>query len=318
MEQADGVGGTTANVERAASHLVDPLPGRHVGLHRIGDVEDVPHLTAVAIESYGLAGEGADQEVRNPALIFGAHLARAVDAAHPKNAGRQTKAASVVDDILIRRPLRAAVRGVEIERPPLVHTAQTESGVGGLVSPVNQVEVDIGEIAVDLVGAGEDQGCTCATATQRLEQVQGAADVDLEVLDRIREAGGDRDLTGQVEDHGCAAHRVGDSPCVAYVGGHAPHASRMPRLQPGEVSFDSRPGQGVEDEHLMAIRGQAVREVAADEARTSGDQDMATLHATSPRISSSRRASRMRSSLSCRATQSASSAKPSPKSLRAS
>ncbi len=49
----------------------------------------------------GSPRERADQEVRDPALVLGAHLARPVDAAHPHHRGRHAEAAGVVEHVLV-------------------------------------------------------------------------------------------------------------------------------------------------------------------------------------------------------------------------
>jgi hypothetical protein len=253
--------------------------------------------------------------VRHPALVLGAHLPGSVDAAHPQHAGGQVEAAGVVQDVLVRRALGAAVRGVEIQPPALVHAVEADRRVAGQVAVVDDLQRHVGQVAIDLVGAGEDQRRAAALAAKGFQHVDRAADVDLEVGDRIGQAGGHRHLGGQVEyGHGVAdgaVHGLG----VANVADLGADPAGMARLQPGQVAIDARPGQGVEDDDVMAVGGQAIGQVGADEPGAAGDQDgtRCGAHATRPRISSSLRASTTRSSLSWRATHSASSASPSPK-----
>ena len=74
-----------------------PAMRAHVGLRQqervdqIVDEQHVAHLQAVAVERDRLAVERLDQEVRDPALILGAELVRAVDAAHAEHGRRQPK-----------------------------------------------------------------------------------------------------------------------------------------------------------------------------------------------------------------------------------
>src|SRR5918993_691772 len=116
-----------------------------------------------------------------------------------------------------------------------------------------------------------------------------------------------------MEDTGRVARRLGHRLLVADVG-NPRLQRRVARLQPGKIPLHARTGQGVEDKDVPALSGKTVGKVGADEAGAAGDQDRRRPHATNPRISSSLRASWTRSSASWRATHSASSAKPSPKS----
>ena len=129
-----------------------------IGLDRVGDVEDVAHLAAVAVDRDRLAVERADQEMRDPALVLGSHLARAVDAAHAHHAGRHAEAARVVEHVLIGGALRAAVGRVEVERAVLADALRADARIARHVGVVGLVERDVGEVAVDLVGAAKSSG----------------------------------------------------------------------------------------------------------------------------------------------------------------
>ena len=54
-------------------------------VHEILDEEEVADLLAVAVERDGPALPRLDEEVRDPALVLRAELARSVDAAHPEH-----------------------------------------------------------------------------------------------------------------------------------------------------------------------------------------------------------------------------------------
>jgi hypothetical protein len=66
--------------------------------------------------------------VRDPALILVAELMGSEDAAHAKDRSRQAKDARVVQDVLIRRALRTAVRAVKVESAVLVDAGAHEQG----------------------------------------------------------------------------------------------------------------------------------------------------------------------------------------------
>lgn len=88
----------------------------------------------------------------------------------------------------------------------------------------------------------------------------------------------------------------GEPGAVADVGDVADHQRTVRVAQPFEVGRDAGPGERIVDVHAMALAAEPVDEVAADEAGAAGDEDgtgvvRAAAHATSPRASSSRRAS---------------------------
>src|SRR4051812_43197340 len=151
LAETDRIGGAAPEIEGAPGDTVDPLPRAEIGLDGVGDVEHVADLVTVAVERDRLAFERADQEVRDPALTLGAHLAMAVDAAHPQHGGGDAEAARVIEDILVGRPLRTAIRRVEVERPILSYSVCADRRVGGDIGLSLSDEFEIGEVAVDLV-----------------------------------------------------------------------------------------------------------------------------------------------------------------------
>jgi hypothetical protein len=105
LQQAHRVRRPAAEIERAAGDVADPPEGVHVGVDGVVDEQDVAHLPAVAVDGDRFARQGADQEVGDPSLVLGAHLMRAVDAAHPQHAGGHTEAARIVEHVLVGRAL---------------------------------------------------------------------------------------------------------------------------------------------------------------------------------------------------------------------
>jgi hypothetical protein len=55
------------------------------------------------------------------------------------------------------------------------------------------------------------------------------------------------------------------------------HPRAVISLKPIKILFDARPRQIIEDHNLLAVRKEAVGEIAADEAAASGDGDRARL-----------------------------------------
>jgi hypothetical protein len=62
--------------------------GQEQSIHEIVDKENIAHLEAIAIERDWCAGQGAHEEMRHPALIFGATLMGSINAAHTEDHSR--------------------------------------------------------------------------------------------------------------------------------------------------------------------------------------------------------------------------------------
>src|SRR5437660_6917983 len=71
LEQADGVCRSTTEVECAALHPIDALERTHVGVDRVGDVEDVAHLPSAGVNRDRRVLERAGEKMRDPALVLG-------------------------------------------------------------------------------------------------------------------------------------------------------------------------------------------------------------------------------------------------------
>ena len=136
---------------------VDVLQNRAIGRHGIADVQYVADLASVPVDRDRLIAERADQEVRDPALVFGAELARPVDAALAQDGGAQTEGMGVVEDVLVGGSFRTAVRGAERKRAGLVDAAIADPRVHRDGAVQRLLHLQISQGAVDFVGAGEDK-----------------------------------------------------------------------------------------------------------------------------------------------------------------
>src|SRR5512138_2307500 len=96
-------------------------------------MEQVPHLTAVAVDSDRQAGQRAADEMGNPALVLGPELVRAVDAAHPEHDRGQAEAAGVLAHILVGTAFGAPVGTGEVELVRFVD-ASARDRLRGLVA----------------------------------------------------------------------------------------------------------------------------------------------------------------------------------------
>ena len=69
--------------------------------------------------------------MRDPALILGAVLMRAVDAAHAEHGSREPVAARIIEHVLVGGAFRAAIRAVELQRPGLGDAGARASAPAG-------------------------------------------------------------------------------------------------------------------------------------------------------------------------------------------
>src|SRR5882672_12032426 len=130
-------------------------------------------------------------EMRDPALVLGSVLVRAVDAALAQDDGSHSKAAGVVAHVLVGGALAAAVRAVEVDRLALF--------TGNVVSI---------ELSVHLIRRCENKRRQRIVKARGLEEIESAARVDVEVGGWVDERSGDRDLAREVEDRVLALHVV--------------------------------------------------------------------------------------------------------------
>ncbi len=131
------------------------------------------------------------------------------------------------------------------------------------------------ELPVDLVGGREHEGRFRVVLAGRLEEVQRAASVDLEVGFGVDQGGGDRHLGGEVQDRVLALDVFGQDAGVSDVLFDEGGARRMLGDQPPEVPFGAAAAQVVEDGHVPASLDEVHRRVDSEESRAAGDEDSA-------------------------------------------
>ena len=196
----------------------------------------------------------------DPALVLSPVLVGSVDAALSQDHGVHVEAARVVAHVLVGRALAAAVRAVEVEKLRLLARS-----------------VVVVELAVDLVGRGVDDRRVAVVHAHRLEHIEGAARVDVEIGVWIDERSRHRHLRREVK------HRV----LVRYVpgnGGGVPdvlldegRAVGVAREQPLQIPLRSRAAEVVEQRDLPAFLDQVRRGVDAEKTCAAGDQDPAAV-----------------------------------------
>src|SRR5690606_11445562 len=150
LVDADCIGGATAKIEGAPTHPVDAVQYGPIGCDCVVDEEDVADLLAVAVNRDRFTLQCGDEEMRDPALVFGAELARTVDAAHAEHRGGQPKRGGIVENVLIGHALGAAVRRAEIEATIFADAMPAHIAVLWLVAVAVLRNGEIPQIAVDL------------------------------------------------------------------------------------------------------------------------------------------------------------------------
>jgi hypothetical protein len=204
---------------------------------------------------------------------------------------------------LVGRALGAAIGSVEIERTFLADARAADRRIMRNISIIRFIKRDIRQIAIYLVGRGEDEGNRRVSTAQRVEQIQCPADIDLEILARIDEARRHGHLGRHMKNCLSLAGRLGHSLLVAHVADNNGNLVGMPLPEPFEIALDAWTDKLIENENVMTFAGEAIRKIGADETGAAGHENRTTakncrctrvsisLHATRPRASSSLRAS---------------------------
>src|SRR5690606_14867633 len=92
----EGAGGAAADVVDLPGSAVDVAGGGLEGARQVVHIQNVAHLLAVAVDGEGLARRGADGQEGDPALVFDAELAGAIDGALAEDDGGQPVDAVIV------------------------------------------------------------------------------------------------------------------------------------------------------------------------------------------------------------------------------
>jgi hypothetical protein len=327
LDQLDEAGGSfrpAADVERVAGERVHLRLREQHRIDEIADVQDVADLQSVAVYRDRLILDGANEKVRDPALILGAELVRTVNAAHSEDDRRQPEGARVVEDVLVRGALRTAIRAVKIDRARFADARHPRVGVRWDVTAFVGHELHVFQVAVHLVRRREQERWRFGQRAQRLQEVQRAAGVHHEIEYGIGEARRDGHLRGEVIDLRHAVDRARHGGAIADVAVHDVHAAGKRVAQPAKVRVDAGAREVVEHADGAAAFEQPCGDVGADEPgatrherRLTGGQPPAGAapHTVNPRMLSSALASATRSNASWPLNQLASSSSPASNSM---
>src|SRR5436190_3825608 len=155
-----------------------------------------------------------------PSLILGAKLPRSVDAAHPQYGRVHPVNARVVPHVLVGGTLGASVGTIKVQRN-IFRDATGETSIYRNMTVSNLLDVAVlHQATVDLVSGCEDHRSRMIMDPDRLQHIQGAAGIDLEIIDRLLQTAGNRNLSGKVQYCSGAAHRLDHRNRVANIAHH--------------------------------------------------------------------------------------------------
>src|SRR5438067_5787431 len=125
-----------------------------------------------------------------PSLILGTKLPWSVDAAHPQHGRVHPVNARVVSHILIGGTLRASVGAIKVQRNIFRHAAG-ETSIYRNMTVSNLLDLAVlHQTAVNLVSGCEDHWSRRIMDPDRLQHIQGAAGIDLEIIDGLLQTAG--------------------------------------------------------------------------------------------------------------------------------
>src|SRR5947199_3750078 len=155
-----------------------------------------------------------------PSLILGTKLPWSVDAAHPQHGRVHPVNARIVPHVLVGGTLRASVGAIKVQRNIFRH-ATGEMSIYWNMTVSNLLDVAVlHQATVDLVSRCEDHRSRMIMDPDRLQHIQGTPGVDLEIVDRLLQTAGNRNLSGEVQYRSRAAHRLDHRNRVANIAHH--------------------------------------------------------------------------------------------------
>ena len=250
-----GVGRAAAHVEHLARHRVDAVHGAPHGVHQVVDPQDVAHLVAVAVDGDGLAGRTARGRSAPPTPGL---PCRTAGCRRCSSSGRRPWAA--------RRCGRSRGR----TGPPRPCCTRTASGSpaapprrcrrgrprSGSASPASSTATSSIPPYTLLVEVKSTAGGLSMRA-RRLQHVEGADDVGLQVRARVVQRRRHGHLRGQVEHLLGLADQRRDAGRVAHVHLLDAHPVAVVGLEPRRVPPHAVAGEVVGHDHALALAAAA-------------------------------------------------------------
>src|SRR5437879_1361382 len=230
------------------------LEREEVGARHVADVHVVARLLAVTVHRDRFGAEHPPREDGDHARLSVRVLARAVDVGVAQRHEGELVLGLVEEGVELARPLADAVGG---------------DGVGGM-------RLGRGEcllLAVGGAAGGHEEDAADVRLARRLEQVDGAEDVDARVEERIGDRAAHVHLRRVEVQHRGA--RVADQFAERGIGDVEPVEAGL-----GVQVLAAAGREVVDDDHLVAGRDVGVDHVRADEARPTRHQYLHALRTT--------------------------------------
>ncbi len=150
---------------------------------------------------------------------------------------------------------------MKIEGARFTDSSISDGRIAGLIRVVGLIEFHIRQIAINLVRRGKNQRNVFVAPAQRIEYVQGSANIDLEILARLDEACRDSHLSCHVEHGLSITYSVRYSTLVANITCDSSDFRGMTLFQPFKIALDAWPSQRIIDQNVMPLAGETLSEV---------------------------------------------------------
>ena len=286
LQQAEGVGAPSADVEDLTSHLIASVIGRPVQGDQVIGMQHVTYLLATAGDRERrrrgtapvgpLLFQGLPTEPADPTLIEARVLAAAVDRGMAEDHRLQAIDPAPVADVLIGGSLGAAVGRREVERKGLQQSVrvirQAVAGVRLLVAQPLQITVDLVRAAVSKEGLRRK-------AAGSFEHVKSADDIGQQIAVRILQGRRHRrlatDVGNEIKRTMAPEHRlygVGIGEIDLNEGQRRGCGAAL--LKPAQIEAGSMPEQRIKHDDIGSLILKGSRQIRAQKATSACDQNI--------------------------------------------
>ena len=262
---------TASHVVHLARSLFDLVASARHQIHEVPHEKQVPHLFPVAINRKSPSSQSGQREVRHPSLVFRTKLVRPVNARHPEHDRRQPVDAMVVANVLIRRALRTTIRRMKVQR------ASPRHAIRKILEFVPRRTLDnpiMFQPAVNFIRRRVEESWHRLLPPGCFEHVHRSLRVDRKILLRICDRSRHRHLRGQMKHRLRPFHRLFHGAVVSHVTLHELYPLAVLPPKPVEILLHAGAADVVEQNHLMPLAQQPIRQIRADKSNPAGNQGL--------------------------------------------